>query len=150
MAGNESPLGSKARKLPINWLSAGCLCLVVLGSAAIYTAVFLVDHLDQSATERYTRSLGAGAAAAVPPGSDQKTAELWLDSQGMRVSELGPDVRDTGAEHHGMPPAQLGGVLRGATEQRLYYGHNEVSVYFFLDKQGKVIKHRVYQFHIGL
>jgi hypothetical protein len=134
----------------LKWLPVGCLGVLFLGAAAIPAAVFIIAQLDQSATERYARSLDAGAAAAVPPGSDQKTAESWLDSQGMRVSEWGPDLRDTGAEIHGAPPAQLGGVLRGTIRQRLHYGHNEVSVYFFLDNQGKVIKHRVYQFHIGL
>jgi hypothetical protein len=63
---------------------------------------------------------------------------------------MGPDVSDTGVKSHGIPPAQLGSALRGDINQQLHYGHNEVSVYFFLDKQGKVIKHLVYRFHIGL
>jgi hypothetical protein len=89
MAGDEAPEGRKPSRPRARWLAAGCLCLVPLGAAGTYTAVFLIDHLDHSATERYARSLDAGAAAAVPPGSDQKTAESWLASQGMRVSEWG-------------------------------------------------------------
>ncbi len=140
----------KSSNYPLAWLIGGCLCLILLGIAALVAVALIIDRLDGAATTRYLQSLESSATEAVPAGSDQKTAESWLTSQGMSVSVWGPDLLDREAEGHGIPPEQLGSIMRGMTRQHLYYGWNEVSVYFFLDKQGKVIKHRIDRFHIGL
>jgi hypothetical protein len=107
--------------------------------------IILVNH-ERTTTEQYLRSLDETVTSEVPIGSDRKTAEAWLTSQRMTVS---PDEEDA-AQGQGIPAGQLGGVIRGDTRQNLFSGWNDISVYFFLDKEGKVIKHQVRHFHIGL
>ena len=142
---------SSDRLIHWSWLGCvGCQGLILLVAITLIAASFVTDRLDQSATERYLRSLDTSADEMVPPGSDRQTAEAWLISQGMRVSKWGPDLGDSAIEGHGIPPERLGGILRGDTKQQLWYGYNEVSVYFFLDKQGSVIKHQVSRSRIGL
>lgn len=85
-------------------LQVGCLALVALMLPALYGAVFLADYLDRSATQRNIQSLDAAATQAVPPGADRETARSWLASQGMIVSEWGPDLKDSGVESNGIPP----------------------------------------------
>ncbi len=129
---------------------AVCLGLIVLGGTLLLGGIFLYDHLDKSDTKEYLQSLEDKIAAAVPPGSDQLTAKSWLTSQGMDVSEWGPDLKDTGVEGHGIPPDLLSGIIRGNTSRESFFGDDDISVYFLLDKEGKVIKHRIFRFRPSL
>jgi hypothetical protein len=135
----------------------GCLVLLLLVGLALEGLVIALvvvlsvfDWHDRRATERYVEALDAGATAAAPPGSPSGDARAWLASQGMFVSECGPELSDTGLQGHGLDRGELGGILVGHTRQGLWYGENDISVYFFLDKRGRVIKHLVHRFHIGL
>jgi hypothetical protein len=131
-------------------LALGCLGLLALAGVAVVGGVTYVDRADRAATAQLVAALDASAAADLPPGTDRAPAEAWFAAHGMTASAFGPNIRDSQAEGHGIPTARLGGVLRGTTRQPLHYGYNEVSVYVYLDPDGKVIKHRVAVFHIGL
>ena len=105
---------------------------------------------DQAATEDYVEGLKRGVKLAVPPGADRKVAEAWLAAQGLTVTEWEPDCGDSAIEGHGILPQRLARILRGETQQALHWSVNDVRVYFFLDKQGKVIQHQVYCINYSL
>jgi hypothetical protein len=110
------------------------------------------DWADRVGTDCLMSSLDAEAAAEVPPGADRPTVVDWFKRRGMTFQSLGPDPPSPdpdrpGTAFHGLPPERVAGGEVGYTHGYVLGRYHQVLVYFYFDKNGQAVKHRVYAPH---
>jgi hypothetical protein len=105
---------------------------------------------DRVATDRLVSSLDAEAAAAVPPGAGRPAVMDWFKRRGMVFSSpLGrdppsPDPDRPGAAFYGIPPGQVADGVIGYAHGSVLGRYRQILVYFYFDRDGRVIRHLVY------
>jgi hypothetical protein len=121
------------------WVLTGLGLLAVGGFAIVPCVDYLQERADRRETEQFVRALSESAADEIPPGADGDRVYGWFKAHEMSFSTIDADA----AEDHGISSAKFGGGVMGVTSQRLTSGSNTHRVYFFFDKNDRVIEHRV-------
>jgi hypothetical protein len=135
----------------IGW---GCLCLIVLAVVAITTWALIDSRRGWSVAR-----LEASIAAEVPSGADRWTIEKWFD--GHRIShDFLVDTTGDRSGHSTMPmlaglrDGDLGGMVRGliwGSEANVgFLESGRIALYFFFDKEGRLVGHLVDPFIYSL
>ncbi len=98
----------------------------------------------------------------VPLGSTRAQVEAWLKSQGIKSHYSGPPnsefmsgntrVYPTYVKNSGLDPETIGGIVSGSiSDTKRDFGVTwSIRIHFFLDQNGKTIKHQVAQEGTGL
>jgi hypothetical protein len=132
----------------------GCLALVVLAVLALATWVGLDSQRGWTVAK-----LERLIEAEVTPHCDRQQVEAWFDRHGIphkySVDTTGSRYGDqTMPMLAGLRDEDLGGMVGGGIEGPQanlgFLRNGRISVYFFLDKQGRVVGHLVHPFVYSL
>jgi hypothetical protein len=129
------------KRRPNYWAPVTGIGLVAVGVFA--ATPWVRDQMDRAATAEFARELTDSATAVVPVGANGDEAYGWFKSRNMGFASIGRTEVYPWGELHGIPPEKYGGAVVGTKHQTLNTGYNTHRVYFFLGKDGRVIKHVV-------
>jgi hypothetical protein len=85
----------------------------------------------------------------VPIGSSRVEVEMWLKSQGIEYSYTNNTRHTSSVERAGLDPDKLSGLVQAIIRDtdRSFMVEGSICLYFFLDKNGRTVKHMVT--HVG-